>query len=94
MTSDTPSFWAHPPADWFLGDETEAQKGLAPPSGPATPTPAAELQDDLKKIKLPPGFKIEVWASGIPEARQMAWGDKGTLVRRVVQRNERLCHHR
>jgi len=26
----------HPPDDWFLGDETEAQKGLAPPSGPPT----------------------------------------------------------
>jgi glucose/arabinose dehydrogenase len=77
--SSKPSFWAHPPPDWFLGDETEAQKGLAPPTGPATPTPLAEIQDDLKKIRLPPGFKIEVYASGIPEARQMAWGANGTL---------------
>src|ERR1700712_1027810 len=77
--STKPSFWAHPPPDWFLGDETVAQKGLAPPAGPATPTPLAELQDNLKKITLPPGFKIEVYASGLPEARQMAWGDNGTL---------------
>jgi glucose/arabinose dehydrogenase len=77
--SSKPSFWANPPADWFLGDETEAQKGLAPPAGPATPTPLAELQNNLKKIKLPHGFKIEVYASGIPEARQMAWGKNGTL---------------
>jgi len=77
--SSKPSFWAHPPADWFLGDETAAQKGLAPPTGPATPTPLAELQTNLKKIKLPHGFKIEVYASGIPQARQMAWGAKGTL---------------
>jgi glucose/arabinose dehydrogenase len=77
--SSKPSFWAHPPPDWFLGDETDAQKGLAPPVGPATPTPAAELQNDLKLIKLPPGFKIEIYASGIPEARQMAWGANGTL---------------
>ena len=77
--SSKPSFWAHPPADWFLGDETEAQKGLAPPVGPATPTPLAELQDNLKRVKLPPGFKIEIYASGIPEARQMAWGANGTL---------------
>jgi hypothetical protein len=49
--SSKPSFWAHPPPDWFLGDETEGQKGLAPPSGPATPTPVEELQTDLKKIK-------------------------------------------
>ena len=77
--SSKPSFWKNPPADWFLGDETEAQKGLAPPAGPATPTPLAELEANLKKVTLPPGFKIEVYASGIPEARQMAWGDKGTL---------------
>jgi len=33
----------------------------------------------MKKIKLPPGFKIEVYASNVLAARQMAWGDKGTL---------------
>lgn len=77
--SSKPSFWAHPPADWFLGDETAAQKGLAPPSGPATPTPLDELQADLKRVKLPPGFKIEVYASDVPQARQMAWGANGTL---------------
>jgi glucose/arabinose dehydrogenase len=77
--SSKPSFWAHPPKDWFLGDETEAQKGLAPPDGPATPASMAELQESIKKVKLPPGFKIEVYASGIPEARQMAWGNNGTL---------------
>ena len=60
--SSKPSFWQNPPPDWFLGDETEAQKGLAPPVGPATPTPLAELNDNLKNIKLPPGFKIEVYA--------------------------------
>ena len=26
--SGTKEFWTHPPDDWFLGDETEAQKGL------------------------------------------------------------------
>ena len=77
--SQKPSFWKNPPPDWFLGDETEQQKGLAPPAGPATPTSAAELEANLKKLKLAPGFKIEVYASGIPEARQMAWGDNGTL---------------
>ena len=77
--STKPSFWSNPPPDWFLGDETAEMKGLAPPAGPATPTSVAELQDNLKKIKLPAGFKIEVYASGMPEARQMAWGDNGTL---------------
>jgi hypothetical protein len=77
--SGTKDFWTHPPDDWFLGDETEAQKGLAPPSGPPTGASEAELAALVKKIKLPPGFKIEVWASGVLAARQMAWGDKGTL---------------
>src|SRR6201988_2505864 len=72
-------FWPHPPDDWFLGDETETQKGLAPPSGPPTGSSDAELAAMMKKIKLPEGFKIEVYASGVLAARQMAWGDKGTL---------------
>src|SRR5246500_5236202 len=75
----TKNFWPHPPDDWFLGDETEAQKGLAPPSGPPTGASEAELAALMKKIKLPPGFKIEVYAPGVLSARQMAWGDKGTL---------------
>ncbi len=72
-------FWEHPPADWFLGDETDAQKGLAPPSGPALPASMEDLQKNLKAIKLPKGFKIDVYAAGVNSARQMAWGDKGTL---------------
>src|ERR1700721_2489692 len=77
--SGNKEFWTHPPDDWFLGDETEAQKGLAPPSGPPTGSSDAELAALMKKIKLPEGFKIEVYASGVLAARQMAWGDKGTL---------------
>src|SRR6201989_347083 len=77
--SGTKEFWTHPPDDWFLGDETEAQKGLAPPSGPPTGASEAELANIVKKIKLPQGFKIEVYAPGVLAARQMAWGDNGTL---------------
>jgi glucose/arabinose dehydrogenase len=33
---------------------------------------------DLDKIKLPPGFKIHVFAE-IPNARSLTWGSKGTL---------------
>ena len=72
--SGTKEFWTHPPDDWFLGDETEAQKGLAPPSGPPTGASDAELAKLIPKIKLPAGFKIEVYASGVLAARQMAWG--------------------
>jgi glucose/arabinose dehydrogenase len=72
-------FWEKPPADWFLGDETEQQRGLAPPAGPALPTSMEDLQKNLQAVKLPRGFKISVYAQGVPSARQMAWGDKGTL---------------
>src|ERR1700744_1887284 len=72
-------FWTHPPDDWFLGDETEEQKGLERPSGPPTGASDAELASLIKKIKLPEGFKIEVYAPGVLAARQMGWGDKGTL---------------
>ena len=79
--SSKKDFWLHPPDDWFMGDETQEQKGthvlntLPPPTG----FTKQEIEAALKNIKLPPGFKIELWASGLPGARQMAWGDKGTL---------------
>jgi glucose/arabinose dehydrogenase len=78
--SSKKEFWTHPPDDWFMGDETKEQKGthvlntLPPPTGYTD----AEVEASLKQIKLPPGFKIELWAR-VPAARQMAWGDKGTL---------------
>ena len=78
--SSKKEFWTHPPDDWFMGDETKEQKGthvlntLPPPTGFTD----AEVDASLKQIKLPPGFKIELWAR-VPAARQMAWGDKGTL---------------
>jgi glucose/arabinose dehydrogenase len=33
----------------------------------------------LDKIRLPPGFRIAVFADNVPNARGMTWGDKGTL---------------
>src|SRR6059058_3697994 len=33
----------------------------------------------LEKIKLPPGFSISVYASGVRNAREMALGSNGTL---------------
>jgi len=79
--SSKKDFWLHPPDDWFMGDETKEQKGthvlntLPPPTGFRD----EEINATLKNVKLPPGFKIELWASGLPQARQMAWGKDGTL---------------
>src|SRR6185369_4239242 len=33
----------------------------------------------VNSLKVPDGFKVEVFADGIPEARSLAMGDKGTL---------------
>ena len=42
-----------------------------------SPQPTDKLP--LNEIKLPPGFTIEVYATGVANARQMALGEKGTL---------------
>jgi glucose/arabinose dehydrogenase len=44
-----------------------------------TPTPAPQQKLPLERIKLPPGFAIDVYATGVQNARQMALGDRGTL---------------
>jgi glucose/arabinose dehydrogenase len=31
------------------------------------------------RLQVPPGFKVTVFAEGLPDARAMTWGDKGTL---------------
>jgi glucose/arabinose dehydrogenase len=66
------------PPSWKQGQPaTMADSPLAPVAQP--PAPKAPGEIPLNKIKLPPGFKIELWASGINNARVMVWGAKGTL---------------
>ena len=50
---------------------------LRPHPTPPTAADAAKLPVD--KIKLPAGFKAEVWSSGHPGARTMVQGPKGTI---------------
>lgn len=45
---------------------------------PLTPT-QAQPDLPLDQITLPPGFAIDVYATGVPNARSMALGDQGTL---------------
>jgi glucose/arabinose dehydrogenase len=54
-----------------------ATSTLAPMPGKMTVTSAGDIPID--KLKLPPGFKIEVWATGMPGARAMARGDDGKI---------------
>jgi glucose/arabinose dehydrogenase len=46
---------------------------------PAFPIATAADQLPIAKIKLPPGFKAEVFVSNILDARSMREGDKGTI---------------
>jgi len=50
---------------------------LKPHATPPTVTPVDKIPVD--KIKLPPGFKAEIWSSGHPGARTMVRGTKGTI---------------
>src|SRR5262249_714225 len=46
---------------------------------PTPPLATAVDKLPLDKIKLPAGFKVEVWSSGHPAARTMVMGTKGTM---------------
>ena len=57
-------------------DSPDAAK-LAPVSPPPLPTPLARLP--VGKLHVPDGFKVEVYASGVANARSMRLGDQGTV---------------
>jgi glucose/arabinose dehydrogenase len=54
-----------------------ADSKLAPLAGRNTETPAAEIP--IGKLKLPKGFAVEIWATGMPGGRAMARGDSGKI---------------
>src|SRR3954469_2628124 len=67
-----------PAPSWQQGKPAaQAESTLHPFAPHMTGRSAKELP--VNTLKLPAGFKAEVWAEGIPEARSMAMGDKGTL---------------
>lgn len=69
---------AAPPPAWKQGMPANmANSPLAPLAGKMTVTPASDIPID--RIKLPPGFKVEVWATGLPGGRAMARGDDGKI---------------
>ncbi len=57
--------------------DNEAAAKLAPVASP--PLAAATDKLPTAKLKLPPGFNIEVYAAGMANARSLAEGDKGTV---------------
>ena len=68
---------AAPPA-WKQGMSAEQEKTtLHPFAGHVTGRTASELK--LNKITVPAGFKVELWAEGVPDARSLALGANGTV---------------
>src|SRR5437773_8437806 len=66
------------PPSWQQGRNTEQEKStLHPFAIEVTGKSAKEVPVD--KLKLPEGFKVEVWVDGLPGARSMALGSKGTV---------------
>lgn len=45
----------------------------------ASPIPTAAEDLPIEKFKLPPGFKVEVWAAGVLDARALRQGAKGNV---------------
>ena len=67
-----------PPPAWKQGlPASMADSKLAPLAGKMTVTEASEIP--LDKIKLPAGFRAEIFATGMPGARAMARGDDGKI---------------
>src|ERR1051325_7460526 len=67
-----------PPPSWHQGKPPALQESTLHPFAPnLTGRQASELP--VQRLKVPAGFKVEVWAEGIPEARSLAVGDKGTV---------------
>ena len=77
--AQTPAAAPLPPGSPLIGRpaESEAAAKLAPVAPP--PIAAAADKLPIAKLKLPPGFNIEVYAAGMANARSLAEGDKGTI---------------
>nr|WP_029587305.1 PQQ-dependent sugar dehydrogenase [Bradyrhizobium sp. URHD0069] len=70
---------ALPPGSPLIGRPAgnEAAAKLAPVAPP--PIAAAPDKVPVAKLKVPPGFNIEVYAAGMANARSLAEGNKGTV---------------
>src|SRR6185369_3481706 len=69
-----------PPGSPLIGrPNTEGAMKLAPVAPPPLPATAEKLATVPGKLKLPKGFNIELYAGGVPNARSLRQGDKGTV---------------
>jgi hypothetical protein len=64
---------------WAIGRPKANDVAMKMAPVAAFPIPTAADQLPVNKFKLPPGFKAEVWASGVLDARALRQGDKGNI---------------
>ena len=76
LAQDKPA--AAPPPSWQQGKPPAMAESTLHPFAPHL-TGRAAKDLPVNSLKVPKGFKVEVWADGIPEARSLALGDKGTV---------------
>ena len=68
-----------PPPAWKQGmPEKMKDSKLAPHAGKMTETPPGDIP--VSRLKAPKGFKVELWASGLPGGRAMALSEDGKKV--------------
>jgi len=63
---------------WAQGRPASMENSTLAPHAPRM-TVTAPDRIPLDKLKLPSGFKVELWAHGMPGARMMTAGDNGTV---------------
>ena len=78
-TAPMPSLQPQPTTVPGRPDIPNAEVGNTLRGVPPPPFPTAPDKLPTARLKLPKGFKVEVYASGIPNARTLRMGDKGTL---------------
>jgi glucose/arabinose dehydrogenase len=67
-----------PPPAWHQGKPPAmSDSKLAPHAGKMTETSRSEVP--VERINLPPGFSVQIWATGLPGGRAMARGDQGKI---------------
>jgi glucose/arabinose dehydrogenase len=65
------------PLDKSAPEQSKQDTNLKPHATPSTVTPVDKLP--VSKVKLPSGFKADIWSSGHPGGRTMVMGPKGTV---------------
>ena len=66
------------PPTWAQGRTPDGMNPSLAPNPPGiTALPADEIP--VNKLKVPTGFKVELWASGMPNGRSMTESPSGTV---------------